>query len=78
MLTPQILLTIQRRFCRRVALGLGVFSITIAALHADDWPQWLGPKRDGVWRETGIVELVLQFHCYILSYGNGHVTLNEL
>ena len=22
---------------------------------ADDWPQWLGPKRDGVWRETGIV-----------------------
>jgi outer membrane protein assembly factor BamB len=24
-------------------------------LHADDWPQWLGPKRDGVWRETGIL-----------------------
>ncbi|MCI0639401.1 MAG: PQQ-like beta-propeller repeat protein [Gemmataceae bacterium] len=23
---------------------------------ADDWPQWLGPKRDSVWRETGIVE----------------------
>src|SRR5262245_28684032 len=23
---------------------------------ADDWPQWLGPQRDGVWRETGIVE----------------------
>ena len=22
----------------------------------DDWPQWLGPKRDGVWREKGIVE----------------------
>src|SRR4029453_11760173 len=22
----------------------------------DDWPQWLGPQRDGVWRETGIVE----------------------
>src|SRR5258708_23299513 len=22
---------------------------------ADDWPQWLGPQRDGVWRETGIV-----------------------
>ena len=21
----------------------------------DDWPQWLGPQRDGVWRETGIV-----------------------
>ena len=23
---------------------------------ADDWPQWRGPARDGVWRETGIVE----------------------
>ena len=23
---------------------------------AEDWPQWLGPKRDGVWRETGLVE----------------------
>ncbi len=22
---------------------------------ADDWPQWRGPQRDGVWRETGIV-----------------------
>lgn len=21
----------------------------------DDWPQWLGPRRDGVWRETGIL-----------------------
>jgi outer membrane protein assembly factor BamB len=25
-------------------------------LTADDWPQWLGPQRDGVWRETGILE----------------------
>ncbi len=25
-------------------------------LRADDWPQWLGPQRDAVWRETGIVE----------------------
>ena len=23
---------------------------------AEDWPQWFGPNRDGVWRETGIVE----------------------
>jgi outer membrane protein assembly factor BamB len=23
---------------------------------ADDWPQWLGPQRDGVWRETGLIE----------------------
>jgi outer membrane protein assembly factor BamB len=26
------------------------------ALSADDWPQWLGPKRDGIWRESGILD----------------------
>jgi outer membrane protein assembly factor BamB len=25
-------------------------------LLADDWPHWQGPQRDGVWRESGIVE----------------------
>jgi outer membrane protein assembly factor BamB len=30
--------------------------IATAPLHADDWPQWMGPHRDGVWRETGIVD----------------------
>ena len=28
----------------------------LASAMADDWPQWLGPRRDGVWRETGIIE----------------------
>lgn len=23
---------------------------------ADDWPQWMGPNRDNVWRETGVLE----------------------
>jgi outer membrane protein assembly factor BamB len=27
-------------------------------LRADDWPQWRGPQRDGVWRETGIIETI--------------------
>jgi outer membrane protein assembly factor BamB len=27
-----------------------------SAVRADDWPQWLGPKRDGIWREEGIVD----------------------
>jgi outer membrane protein assembly factor BamB len=22
----------------------------------DDWPQWMGPKRDNVWRETGLLD----------------------
>lgn len=26
------------------------------AVQGDDWPQWMGPRRDGVWRETGVVE----------------------
>lgn len=24
--------------------------------HSDDWPQWMGPKRDNVWRESGLLE----------------------
>jgi outer membrane protein assembly factor BamB len=27
-----------------------------AAARADDWPQWRGPQRDGVWREEGLLD----------------------
>jgi len=27
-----------------------------ASVSADDWPQWLGPNRDSVWREDGVVD----------------------
>lgn len=30
--------------------------LATAPLRADDWPQWGGPNRDLVWRETGIAE----------------------
>ena len=39
-----------------------VLRVTLMALSlptlavADDWPQWGGPQRDAVWRETGIVK----------------------
>src|SRR5690606_2433769 len=23
---------------------------------ADDWPQWMGPKRDNIWRESDLLE----------------------
>jgi outer membrane protein assembly factor BamB len=32
-----------------------VFFVSVAA-HGDDWPQWMGPQRDGNWRETGILD----------------------
>jgi outer membrane protein assembly factor BamB len=37
--------------------GSLVLLLALAApVRADDWPQWRGPQRDGVWRETGILE----------------------
>ncbi|AWM37409.1 Quinoprotein ethanol dehydrogenase precursor [Gemmata obscuriglobus] len=33
-----------------VAVGTSPF------VTADDWPQWMGPKRDNVWREIGVLE----------------------
>jgi len=34
-----------------------LFSLALAlASRAEDWPQWRGPRRDGVWRETGILQ----------------------
>lgn len=41
----------------RIGLWTGLMSLlALPSLQADDWPQWLGPKRDGVWRESGIVD----------------------
>jgi outer membrane protein assembly factor BamB len=37
-------------------LGLLTLSLVAATARADDWPQWMGPKRDSIWRETGILE----------------------
>lgn len=36
-------------------LWLVLATVSNCAL-ADDWPQWLGPQRDGLWRETDIVK----------------------
>lgn len=37
----------------RMTLAVLLCALSTAA-RADDWPQWLGPHRDGVWRETGL------------------------
>ncbi len=36
-------------------LLIAVALCSAATLEAADWPQWLGPERDSVWREDGIV-----------------------
>jgi outer membrane protein assembly factor BamB len=40
-------------FARLIAVC--AFCIAAPAI-ADDWPQWRGPTRDGIWHEKGIVE----------------------
>jgi outer membrane protein assembly factor BamB len=36
------------------ALALGLLATTVA--RSEDWPQWRGPNRDGVWNESGLSE----------------------
>ncbi|MDB5331174.1 MAG: outer rane biosis protein BamB [Phycisphaerales bacterium] len=40
-----------KRYLLPLLLMLAISSFA----RADDWPQWLGPRRDGVWRESGLV-----------------------
>ena len=40
---------------RVVTLSAAILAAPALA-RADDWPQWMGPNRDNVWRETGIVD----------------------
>jgi outer membrane protein assembly factor BamB len=42
-----------RRFCQLTVIAVALFPSPVLA---DDWPQWLGPQRDGVWREKGLLE----------------------
>jgi outer membrane protein assembly factor BamB len=37
------------------AVWLGLLGLLAVTVRADDWPQWRGPNRDGVWAETGIL-----------------------
>ncbi len=40
--------------CLRIALVVALTPVT--SVLADDWPQWRGPDRDGLWKETGILD----------------------
>lgn len=39
----------------RILLLLMLPAVGFPAVHADDWPQWMGPMRNGVYRESGVV-----------------------
>src|SRR6478672_3200499 len=41
---------------RSCACFVIILSAIVPSVLADDWPQWGGPQRDSVWRESEIVE----------------------
>lgn len=43
-------------WCGAVCVLLIGVLLSGGALCGDDWSQWLGPQRDSVWRETGILD----------------------
>lgn len=36
--------------------SLCLLLLLTCTLNAEDWPQWMGPKRDGVWTESGVIK----------------------
>jgi outer membrane protein assembly factor BamB len=48
-----------RHSLRPFALLLFLSAISAGRVRADDWPEWLGAQRDGVWRETGLLDKFL-------------------
>ena len=42
--------------CRTSLNVLAMLALFTPSAAADDWPQWMGPRRDSVWRESGIIQ----------------------
>src|SRR3954452_6721823 len=43
-------------FPRTLLAAVLALPLLSAAPRADDWPQWRGPNREGVFQETGLLE----------------------
>ena len=41
---------------RRLNYGIFIVFVATQSVFADDWPQWRGMNRDGVWRETKVMQ----------------------
>lgn len=41
---------------RLIGLILFLLVALTTSVRADDWPQWMGPKRDNVWNENGLLD----------------------
>lgn len=54
-----ITLTMLRFRCRWASLcGFFLMTLFYGGTRADDWPQWLGPHRDSVWREKEVIDRI--------------------
>lgn len=40
----------------RSLLAAAALAVASSAAQADDWPQWMGPNRDDIWTESGILD----------------------
>jgi outer membrane protein assembly factor BamB len=45
-----------RIFNAAIFAGVVPFAVLAPRLLGDDWPQWQGPRSDGIWREKGIMQ----------------------
>ena len=49
-------MVIHLRLVMHLTLSIALLLALAGSARADDWPQWRGPSRDGVWHETNILQ----------------------